>query len=403
MQPRRRWFQFSLRSLLVLLLVASAGLGYFAYLRRESRLQWEAVRAIEKTGGRFGSVVNGVPTIGAKLEEAPEWQRSLGIDWPEYTVVAFQVDPASGRTIPPAFMRLRKLEEIILWGVGIDDEDLKGLSALPNLQSLSVDGDRVTDTGVACFAGNKKLQEVRFRGKQITDRGLAIVAKLPQLRSLKWISERTTDEGLKHLRGNTRLTSVWLNGATATDRGLEHLSHCENLEEVFIDEPNTITSRGIGSLASLEKLKCLWFTRSPLSADGLSALSSLTTLETLCLTGPVAQEDLAYVSPLTSLRNLTLFNSELSGEGLRNLSTLKQLEDLKVSLSGLQDEDMELVSSFANLRKVDLRESKVTDDGLMKLAGMKRLFYIDVAGSQVTEVGVSEFEQVAPNVMLFGP
>ena len=50
-KPRRRWLQFSLRTMLVLVLIFGAGLGWFAREVQKARAQREAAKAIEKLGG----------------------------------------------------------------------------------------------------------------------------------------------------------------------------------------------------------------------------------------------------------------------------------------------------------------------------------------------------------------
>jgi hypothetical protein len=50
-KPRRRWLQFSLRTLLVLMLVLGCGLGWLAYKIKAAREQRAAVDAIHKMGG----------------------------------------------------------------------------------------------------------------------------------------------------------------------------------------------------------------------------------------------------------------------------------------------------------------------------------------------------------------
>ena len=49
--PRRRWLQFSLRTLMVVMLVFGCGFGWFAYKIKRAREQREVVKAIEKLGG----------------------------------------------------------------------------------------------------------------------------------------------------------------------------------------------------------------------------------------------------------------------------------------------------------------------------------------------------------------
>ena len=50
-KPHRRWLQFSLRTMLLLVLIASVPLGWLGMKVREARQQWEAVRAIRMVEG----------------------------------------------------------------------------------------------------------------------------------------------------------------------------------------------------------------------------------------------------------------------------------------------------------------------------------------------------------------
>lgn len=50
-KPRRRWFRYSLRTLLALVLVTCLGLGWFAHKLKQARDQKETVAAIRQLGG----------------------------------------------------------------------------------------------------------------------------------------------------------------------------------------------------------------------------------------------------------------------------------------------------------------------------------------------------------------
>ncbi len=51
MKPTRRWFQFSLRTLLLFVLLVSLSLSWFAVKRQQATRQEKAVEAIRKAGG----------------------------------------------------------------------------------------------------------------------------------------------------------------------------------------------------------------------------------------------------------------------------------------------------------------------------------------------------------------
>jgi hypothetical protein len=50
-KPRRRWYQYSLRTLLLLMLLVSVGMSAVATRMRTARRQRDAVAAIQESGG----------------------------------------------------------------------------------------------------------------------------------------------------------------------------------------------------------------------------------------------------------------------------------------------------------------------------------------------------------------
>src|ERR1700676_2985640 len=51
-RPPRRWYQYSLRTLLIFVTLVGSGLGWLGMKMREARQQQAAVVAIESAGGR---------------------------------------------------------------------------------------------------------------------------------------------------------------------------------------------------------------------------------------------------------------------------------------------------------------------------------------------------------------
>lgn len=119
-KPRRRWFQFSLRTMLVLMLAFGCGFGWLGMKVKQAREQREAVKAIEKLGGRVGS-------SGDMIRTPVAWVGTLlGEDLPvNVTGVDF-----------------RKPQ------VQVTDAGLAHLRGLTKLQSLGLSRAQVTDAGV---------------------------------------------------------------------------------------------------------------------------------------------------------------------------------------------------------------------------------------------------------------
>jgi len=147
--PRRRWLQFSLWTVLVLMLVLGCGLAWFA---REVQREWaqrEAAVAIRKLGGRVAYV------------------------------------DVSGGMIPTA----------VAWLGALIDDDLSGYVA-----AVSLDATRVSDAGLVHLRGLTQLKWLDLTGTQVTGSGLEHLQGLTQLQELTLSNTKVTDAGVAELQ-----------------------------------------------------------------------------------------------------------------------------------------------------------------------------------------------------------
>lgn len=139
--PRRRWLQYSLRTLLVLVLLLSLPLAWFALKIRKAERQRQAVDAIATLGGwvRYDYQFNssGVYIQGAR-PPGPEWLRKLvGHDlFTHVTMVSLQ----------PRYRFSLAVNRI-------GDDALEHLRQFTELQRLSLLSTKVTDAGLEHLGG----------------------------------------------------------------------------------------------------------------------------------------------------------------------------------------------------------------------------------------------------------
>ncbi len=171
-------FQFSLRSLLVLMTAVAIVCSWFSVRMQEARRQREAIEAIDGLA-RYGYQLDG---NGGYLPGTPE---------------------------PPGPPWLRNL-------VGVDFlSDVRGLYYAA-----------VTDAGLARLVhlkGLTNLKELWLDDTQVTDAGLIHLKGMTSLRALWLNGTQVTDDGLVHLKGLTSLQGLWLNGTQVTDAGVQDL------------------------------------------------------------------------------------------------------------------------------------------------------------------------------------
>lgn len=189
--PKRRWAQFSLGSMFV---VVTGLCIWLAIVVNRAHRQREAVAAIEALGG------------SVEYEEP---------------------DETPSEAFPKSFLRRwlprDYFDEVRTVYPQITDAGLAQLQGLAGLERLWLSGTQVTDAGLAHLQGLTWLQSLELEGTQITDAGLAHLQGLTGLRSLDLTGTQVTDTGLAHLHRLTGLQVVSLHSTRVTDAGLAQL------------------------------------------------------------------------------------------------------------------------------------------------------------------------------------
>jgi Leucine Rich repeat len=200
-RPWQRFLRFSVRGMIVVVLVIGGWLGWIV---RSARIQREAVAAIENAGGgvRYDwQWSNGVYLRGSK----PWARRSLvdlvGVDFFGH-VTDVGLAPSSTRTDATTahIGRLTRLSRLRLDQTSLTDAGLAHIKSLTELVYLDLSGTAVTDAGLAHLKGLTKLEFVYFSGTQVTDAGLVNLKGLVRLSVLNLRNTQVTDSGVKGLQ-----------------------------------------------------------------------------------------------------------------------------------------------------------------------------------------------------------
>jgi hypothetical protein len=147
---KRRWFQFSLRTLMIFTVVRAIGSAWVARKMERKRKEREAVNAITKLGGEAywdyqripAKVGRGWRPEGAE-PKGPVWLRKLlGENFFSEVECVYAVGGLEN------LKELPHLRELRLMSGGIADADLVNLKGLAELTSLGLIDTRVTDAAV---------------------------------------------------------------------------------------------------------------------------------------------------------------------------------------------------------------------------------------------------------------
>jgi hypothetical protein len=197
----RRRFQFSLRSLMLLVVVVAIPCSWFATAMKAARRQHAAVEAIEKLGGIVNYDYQTDWLVPAPQPPAPAWLcERVGVDL------------LANVTSVGSFKQSE-----------IGDAIMKHLRGFTQLQELDLSGTKVSDDGLEQLKGFTRLQYLCLKGTRVSDTGLEHLKGLAQLQNLDLSRTKVSDAGLEHLKGLTQLQWLWLCETKVSETGFWEL------------------------------------------------------------------------------------------------------------------------------------------------------------------------------------
>ena len=271
---RLRWYQFSLRTLLVLVLLASVGMSWLAVRMQRAKRQREAVEEIRRLGGevmydhKWIAPGSSIPNPEAP---GPAWLRKLlGDDFFASVTWVALGEPEMRATGLEYLTWMPQFPELYPHRTQVTDAALEHLKGFTKLRTLYLVGTEVTDAALERLKGLTHLQELFLGDAQVTDAGLVHLKGLTQLETLDLISTEVTDAGLEHLKGLT-LRQLYLTRTHVTDAGLEHLKELTGLRVLLLSDTK-VSDAGLEHLRVLPQLRQVSLERTHVTDAGVKDL-----------------------------------------------------------------------------------------------------------------------------------
>ncbi len=227
-KPKRRWYQFSLRTLLIATAMVAVACSLVVRKLDRKRREREVVQSFLALDTSHPVVLYNFqsdPETGPFAEPyGPAWLRGLlGDDFfSEVTGVMLSNTSADDGALCHVD-RLTELRCVDLADTKITDAALLRLAHLPHLEVLYLNGTQIDDVGLAQLAEMKSLKTLNLAETKVTDAGLVTIGQLGQLQILDLRGTAITDAGISHLRRLTRLTALSLLSTKTTDEGVRKL------------------------------------------------------------------------------------------------------------------------------------------------------------------------------------
>jgi internalin A len=125
-------------------------------------------------------------------------------------------------------------------------------------------------------------------------------------------------------------------------------------------------------------------------------LENIPTVEALDLSETEVDDEAAQkLADLHQLRDLYLFDTKISDDGLRHLSGLENLEHL--SLSRVSDRGLRHLAPLKQLRTLRIDGEGITDEAVPLLKRFPLLEDLAIGDSSISESGRAELRAAVPN------
>ncbi|MCY2987157.1 MAG: hypothetical protein NTY19_04715 [Planctomycetota bacterium] len=372
-KPRRRWLQFSLRTMLALTVVLGCGFGWLGTKVKAAKEQDGALQALSGIGAVRQDYPSEVPPKWRALipeDLVPRWARDNLFD--DVTGLTF--------TLKDGFHAWGPIGQ----NPGCVDGSLVPLARLPDLRFVGLAGTHITDNGLRHLTGLRSLECLNLGLTSVSDAGLMHLKPLVNLERLILANTQVTDAGLVQLKDRTRLQVLVLGNDLIVP---PHYRHRGQIQQ------ERLTRR---------KKWFPWTTR--ITDAGLLHIRALTRLRQLdlCSTG-VTDAGLIHLNTLTMLKSLAISNTQVTDAGLVHLREFAELEHLDVSNTLVTDAGLEDLRTLTKLQELDLAGTKVTDGGLVHLADLMSLRQLWLEDTSVSDDGVMRLRKLLPNLEVLDP
>ena len=254
-KPRRRPLQFSIRTALLGMLLASIFFAGFAWWRDRAERQRKTVAELRKLGADvdYKYFAFFEPGVGKEIGPHDEFfvvsqlRNRFGNDFVsdvrsvKYNPTAYvpprPVPPADGRRVIELIKQLSRLEDLGLHA-DVSPQDLAEFPFLESIKSFSLLPSRGTwtDADLAPFERCSKLEYFGLAQQPIDGSGLVHLHNCKNLRMLILWRTDFNDAALVHLPAMTGLEQLNLGRTKVTDAGVATTELPQSLQRLYLDE-----------------------------------------------------------------------------------------------------------------------------------------------------------------------
>lgn len=263
---RKRLAQYSLRALLILMLVCAVAFGWLSIRRRAH----EIVRRLRDEGAAISFAHHYAATTPAPsplVSAGMRWARSIVGEYAFSTPVALSVPHALSPDALDSIRHLTKLQRVFLNNSNANDQTMAFICRSEELTTVYCGGTEITDDGIKALQNSPKVEAVVVWDTPISDASIKTLTSLPELTLLYLQETNVSDAGVAELASSglrTQLRELDLSGTNVTGACLESVSRLQSLERLMLRHL-PISEDRLLQLKDLTKLRHVDITGVPIS------------------------------------------------------------------------------------------------------------------------------------------
>lgn len=304
-----------------------------------------------------------------------------------------------GNATAAHMVTLKRLQDLELLDTAISNDGLRQLGNLTSLQSLKLSADHFMGDALQHLEQLTSLQHLTVRSYQnVNDQGLPSLVQLRRLSSLELSGRGITDIVMVHASSIPTLTSLSLSDCGVSDTGMAMLFRLINLQRLTLNHTE-VSNLGLRQLRYLPKLVILDITTDQPTITNIQHLQALGQLKQLRIAiNNLDDKQIAHLSSMVNLEHLEWNVAGLSDDATKHLTKLTNLTDLTIlGPTTLSDAGLAHLSRLTNLRRLHIA-GQFTDTGIKHLSSLRSLEQLDLATASVQAKALKTLRRSLPSL-----
>ena len=197
------------------------------------------------------------------------------------------------------------------------------------------------------------------------------------------------------VKGGRSWVPRWLHNAGGVD-------YFHSIARVYLSYGRPpVSDKDVAFLSDLTELRVLAIYNCQITDQALSCLPSLPHLRALELGNTLVGDASARnIESLTELDSLSLGNTHFTDAGLTFLRKMTKLRKLNLMNLPVTDAGLANLENLSALEKLNLRQTRVTEEGLIHLSKLSRLKTLGLWETKMTTQGVATLQNALPKTLI---